>query len=140
MPKWFFWETIFEIWKHQCLYFMFSLLWFIWQTFDVIIDVSVIDVSRYSAFVMWPIMDFPLTPTHLAYIVIEWPLLGFAKSFEWLWNPTKLFVKVHTYRMYLEHSRNWTLEHYQNWSALPLPTMYPTKWVQLSCRNQIVLT
>ena len=83
---------------------------------------------------------FPLTPTLLVHVVIEWPLLGFAKSFEWLWNPTKLFVKVHTYRMYLEHSRNWTLEHYQNWSALPLPTMYPTKWVQLSCRNRIVLT
>ena len=46
MPKWFFWETIFEIWKHQCLYFMFSLLRFIWRTFDVIIDVSVFDVVK----------------------------------------------------------------------------------------------
>ena len=35
-----FWETIFEIWKHQCLFFMFSLLRFIWWTFDVIIDVQ----------------------------------------------------------------------------------------------------
>ena len=38
LPKWIFWETIFEIWKHQCLSFMFSLLRFIWRTFDVIID------------------------------------------------------------------------------------------------------
>ena len=40
-PQLFFWETIFEIRKHQCLYFMFSLLKFIWRTFDVIIDISV---------------------------------------------------------------------------------------------------
>ena len=46
MPKSFFWETIFEIWKHQCLFIMFSLLRFIWQTFDVIIDVSVFDVVK----------------------------------------------------------------------------------------------
>ena len=30
----FFWETMFEIWKHQYLFFMFSLLRFIWWTFD----------------------------------------------------------------------------------------------------------
>ena len=46
MSKWFFGETIFEIWKHQCLYFMFSLLRFIWWTFDVIIDISVFDVVK----------------------------------------------------------------------------------------------
>ena len=42
----FFWETIFEIWKHQCLYFMFLLLRFIWRIFDVIIGVSVFDFVK----------------------------------------------------------------------------------------------
>ena len=41
-----FWETVFEFWKHQCLYFMFPLLRFIRGTFDVIIDVSVFDVIK----------------------------------------------------------------------------------------------
>ena len=46
IAKMIFLETIFEIWKHQCLYFMFSLLRFIWQNFDVIIDVLVFDVIK----------------------------------------------------------------------------------------------
>jgi hypothetical protein len=40
MAKLFSGETIFQICKHQCLFFMFSLLRFIWRTFDVIIDVQ----------------------------------------------------------------------------------------------------
>ena len=42
----YFWNLVFEIWKHQCLYFMFSLLIFIWWTLEVIIDVSVFDVLK----------------------------------------------------------------------------------------------
>ena len=41
LPKWIFLETIFEIWEHQCLFFMFSLLRFIWQTIDDLLIVVV---------------------------------------------------------------------------------------------------
>ena len=40
MPRWIFWATSFKIWKHQCWFFMFSLLKFIWRTFDEVIDVQ----------------------------------------------------------------------------------------------------
>ena len=53
MPKWVFLKTIFEIWKHQCLYLMFSSLRFIWQTFDVIIDVPVFDLLKGLCFYLW---------------------------------------------------------------------------------------
>ena len=48
MPKWTFWKIVFEIWKHQCLFFMFSWLRFIWRAFDVIVVVQYLTLLKDS--------------------------------------------------------------------------------------------
>ena len=76
MPKWFFWENIFEIWKHQFLFTMFSLLRFmtnIWRdnwrlVFDFVKGLCY--SSIYCHFLLFDALDSILMYT--LYILINW--------------------------------------------------------------------
>ena len=80
MPKWFFWENIFEIWKHQFLFTMFSLLRFmtnIWRdnwrlVFDFVKGLCY--SSIYCHFLLFDVLDSILISTLYKLMGYNFPL------------------------------------------------------------------
>ena len=80
MPKWFFWVNVFEIWKHQFLFTIFSLLRFmtnIWRdnwrsVFDVVKGLCY--SSIYCHFLLFDVLDSILISTLYKLMGYNFPL------------------------------------------------------------------
>ena len=110
MPKWFFWETIFEIWRHQCLFFMFFIteiyLTNIWRdnwrsVFDVVKGLH----SSYPT-LTWLVL---LQKNYCVFSPLCSSFTFFLFSYRIFLNSFHIFLQTQ-YKKWEDYSNFWTFE------------------------------